>query len=189
ISLRNAAERTNSQIVLIIDQLEEVFTLCPDQNERELYAAGLAMAAHTAEDPVRIIFTLRDDFLVRTRELPILGERLTLGLEMLPTPGLDNLVKILVEPARRAGYEFEDQQLPVEMAKAVAGRQGTLPLLAFSAAKLWEMRDRQFRQLRRKDYEKMGGVGGALAGHAEEMIKQMPQQEQRFVREVFRRLV
>src|SRR5262249_175500 len=75
------------------------------------------------------------------------------------------------------------------MAKAVAGRQGTLPLLAFSAAKLWEMRDRQFRQLRRKDYEKMGGVGGALAGHAEEMIKQMPQQEQGFVREVFRRLV
>ena len=41
-------------------------------------------------------------------------------------------------PARRRGYEFDDAELPREIARAIAGRSGALPLLAFATAGLWE---------------------------------------------------
>jgi hypothetical protein len=71
---------------------------------------------------VRVIVTLRDDFLVRAKELLGLRERLTQGLEILTAPAREELVRILVEPARCAGYEFEDRELPIEMTEAVEGR-------------------------------------------------------------------
>jgi hypothetical protein len=187
--LRVTAKASSSNLVLIVDQFEELFTLCLNDEERRLYAEGLARAARSAEDPVRVILTLRDDFLMRTKELPGLCDRLTQGLELLTTPSSDDLMRIITEPARRAGYEFDDRNLPREIAQALSGRPGTLPLLAFTAAKLWDERDRQFKQVRRKTYEAMGGVGGALAQHAESIIAEMTQEELQMVRDAFRHLV
>lgn len=188
-ALRAATEIQNCAIVLIIDQFEELFTLCQDQQERELFALALSQAARSEEDSVRVVLTVRDDFLLKVKELSLLGARIVAGLELLATPGKEDLIRILVEPAHRAGYHFEDKQMPIEMVDSVAGRPGALPLLAFTAAKLWELRDRQFKQLRRKTYQVLGGVGGALASHAEEMMQQMTQHEQKLVRDTFRRLV
>src|ERR1041385_9181465 len=62
-------------------------------------------------------------------------------------------------------------------------------LLSFTASKLWELRDRHFKQLPRKAYDAMGGVGGALAKHAEDTMTQFTAEEQKLVREAFRHLV
>ncbi|MBN8723903.1 MAG: SUMF1/EgtB/PvdO family nonheme iron enzyme [Acidobacteria bacterium] len=188
-ALRASSDIYDKAIVLVIDQFEELFTLCQDQTERELFALALSNAARSEEESIRVILTVRDDFLLKVKELPAIGERVTAGLELLSTPGKDDLIRILVEPARRAGYVFEDKQMPLEMVESVIGRPGALPLLAFTAAKLWELRDRQFKQLRRKTYDALGGVGGALASHAEEMMKDMTQHEQKLVRAAFQRLV
>ena len=59
------------------------------------------------------------------------------------------------------------------MVEAVAGAPGALALLSFTASKLWELRDRRFRQLGRKAYRSLGGVGGALAQHAEATLAAM----------------
>lgn len=187
--LRQAAAAWGRSVLLVVDQFEELFTLCQDAGERQLYAQALAAAVRTPEEPVRVIITLRDDFLMRAQQLPALGERLAQGLQLLATPAANDLVQILTEPARCAGYEFEDSALPREIVAAIAEQTGALPLLAFTAAKLWDLRDRQFQQLRRGSYEAMGGVGGALAQHAEEMMARMSLNEQRLVRELFRRLV
>jgi WD40 repeat protein len=64
-----------------------------------------------------------------------------------------------------------------------------LALLSFTASKLWELRDRRFRQLSRKAYVSLGGVGGALAQHAEATLTALPSEERRLVREVFRHAV
>lgn len=189
ISLRAAAKTKGKQLLLVVDQFEETFTLCLDQAERERYSRALAHAARSDEDAIRVVLTLRDDFLVRTKELPGLRNKLDQAFTLLTTPVREDLVRILTEPARRSGYEFEDQELPKEMAAAVSGRPGALPLLAFTTAKLWELRDRQFRQIRRKTYESMGGVGGALVQHAEEMLAQLTRAEQQLVRGAFRHLV
>jgi WD40 repeat protein/serine/threonine protein kinase len=188
-ALRAAAEHSGCGIVLVVDQFEELFTLCMDRNERGLYSEGLARAARSVEDSVRVVLTLRDDFLVRAEKLPGMRDRLSQGLQLLLTPEPEDLMRILVEPARLAGYEFEDRELPCEIVGAVADRAGALPLLAFTASRLWELRDRQFKQLRSRAYETMGGVGGALAQHAESVMQGMTAEEQRLVREAFRHLV
>jgi WD40 repeat protein/tRNA A-37 threonylcarbamoyl transferase component Bud32 len=176
-------------LVLIVDQLEEMFTLCTSEAERTAFAAALTGAARSAEFPVRVVMTLRDDFLIRAEGQAALRARLAPSMQLVTTPPVEQLERILVEPARRAGYEFEDHALPTEMAAEVAGQAGALPLLSFTAAKLWELRDRHFKQLGRKAYRAMGGVGGALAQHAEAMLARLRPDEQRLVRAAFRHLV
>ena len=178
-----------SVVVLVVDQLEELFTLCDDPEERELYAQALARAARTADDPIRVVLTLRDDFLLRAEALAGFRARLGQGLQLLATPAPADLRRILTEPLARVGYEFDDAKLPDEIVEAVASRAGALPLLSFTASKLWELRDRRFRQVSRKAYRSLGGVAGALAQHAEATLTAMPAAEQRLVREVFRHAV
>ncbi len=187
--LRQFAREQKKKFLLVVDQFEEILTLCLDKQEQHLYVEAIVLAARSEEDPVRVVLTMRDDFLVRAKELTALKDRLSQGLEILTTPASAELLKILTEPARRAGYEFEDQDLPIEIVNALAEQTSALPLLAFTAVKLWEQRDIQFKQLRRRTYELMGGVGGALARHAESTIQQMTHQEEALVKEAFRHLV
>ncbi len=186
--LRNDAA-THGPIVLVVDQLEEIFTLCQDESERRLFAEAVAAAARDADDRVRVIFTLRDDFLVRTEQVPALRNRIGQGLQLLTVPVAEDLKRILVEPARRSGYQFEDEQLPAEMVAEVADQPGALALISFTAQKLWELRDRHFKQLTRVAYKTLGGVGGALAQHAEQTLDAMPSEERALTREAFRHLV
>src|SRR5258706_176352 len=80
--------------------------------------AELLAAAHDA-DRVRVVLTLRDDFLMRLQRLPGLGARLTTGIHLLGTPSRADLRRILLEPARRVGYDYEDVALVDEMVAAV----------------------------------------------------------------------
>ncbi len=187
--VRSWAQSRRTTVVLIVDQLEEIFTLCGDPGERELFAEALARAARSPDDPVRIVLTMRDDFLLRADAVPAFRTRLTHGLQLLATPAPPDLRRILVEPLRRAGYQLDDPGLPDEIVEAVASRAGALPLLAFTAARLWELRDRRFRQIGYKAYRSLGGVAGALSQHAEATLLAMPPEEQRLVREVFRHAV
>ena len=78
-----------------------------------------------------------------------------------------------MQPATKCGYPFEDDELVDEMLAEVAGERGALPLLAFAVARLWEKRDRDTGLLTRQAYEDIGGVGGALARHAESTIERI----------------
>jgi WD40 repeat protein/serine/threonine protein kinase len=176
-------------LVIIVDQLEELFTLCLDGAERLRFAAVLDALSATLEAPLRVICTVRDDFLMRVEALPALGRRLSAAVFLLGNPSLDDLVRTIVLPARRVGYELSDGELAHEMAAAVEGRPGALALLSFTASRLWELRDRRFRQLTRAAYDGMGGVGGALGQHAEATLASLPADDQRLVRDAFRRLV
>ena len=189
VALRNSAEARGATLVLFVDQLEELFTLCQDPAERVRYAELLARAARSPDDPVRVVATVRDDFLLRLESLPALRERLGPGLHLLTTPAEPELRRILVEPLRRAGYEFDDPALPDRMVADVAGRPGALALLSFTASRLWELRDRRFHHVTARAYESLGGVAGALAKHAEDTLVAMHPEQQRLVREVFRHAV
>jgi len=173
--------------LVVVDQLEELFTLGADAAARAAFAEALAAVAD-GEGPMRVVCTLRDDFLVRAGALPGLGPRLARAVHLLGTPGPDELLRIVREPARLAGYELDDG-LADEMVRDVAGRPAALALLSFTAARLWDARDVAARRLRRTAYVEMGGVGGALGRHAEATLARLPERDRRLVREAFRHLV
>ena len=107
---------------------------------------------------------------------------------VLTTPGSDALKSILVRPLFQAGYEFDDPKLADEMIAAV-DNAASLPLLQFAARSLWERRDQVARQLRRKDYDAMGGVEGALARHADGVLHGLSHDELMAARAMLLRLV
>jgi WD40 repeat protein/serine/threonine protein kinase len=175
--------------LLVVDQLEELFTQGAPAGEREAFARALASAARSAVDPVRVVVTVRDDYLGRVQELAPLRELVASGVQLLSSLPAEQLERAIVEPARRAGYALDPPELAAQMVAEVAGRSAALPLLAFAAARLWELRDVGFRLLRASAYAAMGGVTGALVRHADATIDAMPASDQRIARELFRRLV
>ena len=183
------ARARDETLVLLVDQFVETFTLARDARERAVFCAWLAGVAASAQAPVRVVLTLRDDFLAKAQQEGAFEGRLEQTLVLLATPGPAALRRILVEPARRAGFTFESEELVGEMVRAVEGRPGALALLSFAASKLWDQRDIDSKDLRVGAYEAMGGVTGALAQHGEWVLEQMTPKQRTLVRDAFRRLV
>ncbi|MBD3222328.1 protein kinase [bacterium] len=171
--------------LIVLDQFEELFTLNPPEVQTS-FADLLGRLAD--ETDTRILLGMRDDFLVRCHELaslrPIFEDLTVLG----PLRG-EELRRALHQPARRCGYGIEDASLLEEMLATVAEERSALPLLAFTMSRLWDRRDRERRLLTRDAYEGVGGVEGALAQHAEEVLAGIGTARQGIVRELFRNLV
>ncbi len=180
---------TGESLLLVVDQFEELVTLCADAPTRQAFASALVTLADDPSGRFRVVCTLRDDFLIRVQQLGPLRERLSGSLQLLSTPAPDDLLRVLTEPTKRVGYQFDDPALPAKMVEHVAEYPGALALLSFTASQLWELRDRHLRQLRSQTYEALGGVGGALAHHAEATLAAMSEADAKLVREVFRHLV
>jgi hypothetical protein len=130
---------------------------------------------------------MRDDFLIRTQDHPSLRPIL-LDLTALLPLSEQGLRKAVVEPAKRFGFTFEDDDLVEEMVQAVEGERGALPLLAFAVARLWEERDKERKLLTRQAYGRLGGVTGALAQHAEATLERIGPEREPIVRELLRNL-
>ncbi|HMG23371.1 MAG TPA: serine/threonine-protein kinase, partial [Kofleriaceae bacterium] len=181
------AEIRDITLVVIVDQAEELFTMCGDAARRAEFAEALVLAS--ASPRVRVALALRDDFLCRVEQLPAWRGLLGRAIHVLGIPRRDDLERMLVVPARRRGFGFDDPALPREIVDQVADRPGALPLIAFTAAQLWEQRDRRFHRLTRSAYDRIGGVTGALVQHADAVVDRMSVPDRRQVRLVFRRLI
>ncbi len=185
LSLAAQWRRGHEQALVIVDQFEELFTLNPDAVQR-----GFAelLGRLVLEADVHVIVALRDDFLLRCQVHEPLRAVFS-ELTPLGPPTGQALRRALVQPALRAGYRFEDERLVDDMLSEVAEERGSLPLLAFAAAGLWERRDRGRGLLTRGGYEEIGGVGGALAQHAEATLERIGGVRLPLVRELFHHLV
>lgn len=176
-------------LMLIVDQFEELVTQCLDEARRAAFAAAIVALSEDAAAKGTVIVTLRDDFLLRVAQITTLRDRLATSLHLVTTPNEEDLRRILTEPARRFGYAFEDEDLVAQIAQEVSQQSAALALLSFTASQLWQFRDKHFHRMTRAAYQTLGGVGGALAHHAESILSSLNEQEGRIVREVFRHLV
>ena len=177
--------RKHDHALLIIDQFEELFTLNPP--EIQITTAEL-LNALVLEADIVVLLSMRDDYLFRCHQHEPLRPALA-DLTMLGPPEGAPLRRALTQPALQCGYRFEDDELVDEMLTEVEGERGALPLLAFAAARLWEKRNRDTGLLTRQAYQDIGGVGGALARHAEATIDHIGSERIPIVRELFRNLV
>jgi WD40 repeat protein len=169
---------------LFVDQFEELFTQCAA--EEQIRFADL-LARLPLEAGICVLLSMRDDFLLHCHHFPALSPLFS-NLTPIEAPAGSTLRRALVRPALSCGYHFESDSLVDEMLAEVQGGRGALPLLAFAAASLWERRDRQSGQLTRDAYERIGGVGGALAQHAEDTLESIAPDRRALVREIFRNL-
>jgi hypothetical protein len=187
--LRGRARQRGGSILLFVDQLEELYTLVPDANERRKFTAALSAVADDTAAPVRVVVSMRSDFLDRIAEDPRFMEELSRGLVFLPPPDRDGLREALVAPVEMVGHRFESPAMVDDMLDALEGTPGALPLLQFACAKLWDARDRKGRLLTVASYDAIGGISGALATHADVVVAAMDPAAQRLTQKVFRRLV
>ena len=186
--LRARARRMRSQILLFVDQHEELYTLVHDAGERLAFTACLVGAADDPAGPLRVAVAMRSDFLDRAAEDRRFVEELARGLVFLQPPDRAGLEEALVQPLDMLGYGFEPGVV-ASMLDTLGATPGPLPLLQFTAAKLWEHRDRARQVLTRESYLAMGGVAGALATHADEVLARFAAPDQKVVRAIFLRLV
>ncbi|MBP6630590.1 MAG: protein kinase [Kofleriaceae bacterium] len=184
--LRAIGERSERGALVVIDQLEEVATLSADGAECERFARALAAAADGASAPVRVVGTLRDDFAGVLESID--GWRGQVEVFVLATPSAEALRRILIEPARRAAVAIEPAVVD-DIVAQVVGRAAALPLLSFTAARLWATRDVRARVMTHKAYQELGGVAGALARYADEVYANLGRPQQEAARQLFARLV
>ena len=173
------------EVLVVVDQFEELFTLNPPDVQAR-FAALLSRLALEAD--AHVVLSMRDDFLLRCQAHEALRPVFE-GLVPLGPPSGDALRRALVEPALKCGYRFEDEALVTEMLEAVEGERGALPLLAFAAASLWRNRDSEAGLLTRAAHDAVGGVSGALTRHAEATLDGLGPDRLPLVRELFRNLV
>jgi hypothetical protein len=187
--LRARATSKLRRIVVFVDQLEELYTLGAPLDERAAFLACLAAVADDATSPLRVILSMRSDFLDRLTEDRRLGAEVTRGLVLLSPMDPGGMRQALLRPVEASEYRFESPALVDRMVEALAATPGALPLLQFTAARLWEQRDTGRRVLTEASYERLGGVAGALATHADAVLAGMSSARQILARTVLERLV
>jgi serine/threonine protein kinase/formylglycine-generating enzyme required for sulfatase activity len=173
-------------LLVFVDQLEELVTLA-EPEEAERFAQALEALASSGPR-LRVLATARGDFLARLARLPGLGEHLSGGLYLLPHLSEAGLREAIVAPARAQGFAFESEAL-VDTLVAAGHAEGSLPLLQFALAELWERRDRERRVIPAEALVALGGVEGALARHADGVLAGLRPEQRVAARRVLLRLV
>jgi signal transduction histidine kinase len=191
--LRPVIERLSGseRLLLVVDQFEEVFTVCPKEKEEERrrFIELLTQLAEIPSSRLAIVTTMRADFL----EPCLSYESLTRLIQdeavyMPPLVGAD-LGQAITKPAKLQGYGFDEGLLAAILQHVVGQEKGCLPLLQFALTELWERRDRLTYQLTLAQYNQQGGVIGALNRYAEQMYQSVSEQKRDWIKRIFLKLV
>jgi eukaryotic-like serine/threonine-protein kinase len=185
--LRSYARKSERKVLLFIDQFEETFTIA-DPAERASYLACLLGIADDASSPLRLVISIRSDFLDRMGEDPTMRERMSTTLMFMQPLGVNGLRDALERPVALVGYNYQGDIVD-NMISSLANTAGALPLLQFCAEQLWNRRDIKARVLTAQSYHDIGGIEGALAQHAEGLVRELPSDSQKWLRSVLSRLV
>jgi energy-coupling factor transporter ATP-binding protein EcfA2 len=184
---------------LLVDQFEEVFTLCRDADERQRFIANLLHAATVEGGPLAVIPTMRADFYGRCAFHRDLAQQLEAHQALVRPMSEEELRGAIERPARIRGVSFEEG-LVDQLVEGVLGEEGALPLLQHALLELWTRRDEERRLITARAYVAMGGVRGAIAHRAELVYnrvteggqvteKDRPEEQQEGIRRIVLRLV
>ncbi|HJZ49835.1 MAG TPA: protein kinase, partial [Roseiflexaceae bacterium] len=174
------------ELVLLIDQFEELFTLIAEERLRAHVLESLLAALRAPGSRLRVVVTLRADFYDRPLQYAELGQLMRQRTELvLPLSG-EELERAIVAPARRAGVAVEPA-LAAALVEDVSSQPGALPLLQYALTDLFERR--RGRTLTQAAYRARGGLLGALARRADEIYQALPPERQELARQLFLRLI
>jgi WD40 repeat protein len=173
-----------SRFVLIADQFEEVYSLCPEQ-DRQGFLDGLLHAVKAA--PVfTLVLTLRADFYGYTLSYRPLSDALQGAVYNLGPMSREELRSAIEQPAARMQVKLEPG-LTDKLIQATWESAGHLPLLEFALSQLWS--NQREGWLTHQAYDAIGGVEAALANHADAVYAQLNQGDRQRVQCIFIQLV
>jgi hypothetical protein len=177
----------SAHLVILIDQFEEVYSLCKDANERSIFIDNLIAAASSPEAKVSVVITMRLDFVGETQRHPLLNQ--IIGSDqsvILPVMTPQELHRAIAEPAKQAGHPL-DEVIVDRLIEQTERREGALPLLQFALTRIWEGLGQG--KSATETLRAIGGVGGALAGEAQRIYDSLNDKEKDTARRVFVGLV
>lgn len=178
-------------LLIVVDQFEELFTQvtgAPEEvhQQRRQFIANLVDAVHTSAGQVRVVLTLRADFVRHCLEFPDLRVLLEPNQQLLGPMGEDALREAIVKPAQAVGAMFE-KGLVARLVDDMRDQLAALPLLQFALAQLWQRRHGVW--LTHAAYEDIGGVSGVIDQRAEEVYTKLNESQKHVARNLFVRLV
>ncbi len=175
-----------SELLLIIDQFEELFTLVSDRDVTGRFLASLVAAVTDPRSPLRVVVTLRADFYDRPLLYPAFGELMQARTEIVLPLVADELVRVIERPAAQVGVGVRPE-LVAALVADVNEQPGALPLLQYTLSELFE--GRADGRLTLDAYRQLGGIGGALAQRADAVYDALDDAGQTAARALFSRLV
>ena len=182
-------ELSDKPVILYIDQFEEVFTLVNDENERRRFIDLLSTTVTQPNATVYVLLSMRADFYDRPLQFTPFGKLIETHHVAITPMTLADLYDVILKPAALPDVQLAfDDGLVTEMVFAVRQESAALPLLQFTLDQLFERR--AGRTLTLAAYQAMGGIQGALAGHAEATYAALPSETHRaLARTLFLRLI
>jgi formylglycine-generating enzyme required for sulfatase activity len=191
ISLRDLVDEVltrqmgTDRLLLVVDQWEELYSLCQQESIRRRFIDLLLEASETS--PLSVVLTLRGDFYNRLLEHRPLMDRIdNLAIVNVPAMNRDELRKVIEKPAERVALSFESGLID-RILNDVEKQPGSLPLLEFALKEMWD--GRHGSQLKHDAYEAMGRVEGAVARRAELIYGNLKPAQQDLARRIFVQLV
>ncbi len=185
VMLRNGAfslPATQQPLLVVVDQAEELFTLCTDAETRKSFLDLLI----TPQAGRVVLLAMRGDFIGQALAHRSLTDAMQQGGLVLGPMNGEELQQAIEEPARERGVTFE-AGLVERLRDDVRDEPGNLPLLQFALTLLWEQR--RNGSLTHVAYEAIGGVAGALTAYAEQVFTGLDATDQTRARSLFLRLV
>ena len=191
-----AGQGADDQLVLVVDQFEEVFTSCADDEERRVFIAALCAAA-TGPAGALVVLGLRADFYAQVLRYPQLVAAVQAGQLAVGPMNEAELREAIVEPARKAKADIEEGLVEL-LLREVAPRSrsrvgeaahdaGVLPLLSHALYATWH--HGQGRRLTIAGYRDVGGIDGAVATSASKVYDELAEHQQELARRLFLNLV
>ena len=183
---RKLGSDLNTRLLLVVDQFEELFSLCHSKSEGTSFISNLLTAASEPDGPVVIVITLRADFYAYCAKYRLLREALAENQEYIGAMDQDELRRAIQEPAERGRWEFESGLVDV-LLHDVGQEPGALPLLSHALLETWQRR--RGRTMTLGGYASSGGVHGAIAETAQAVFTdQFTSEQQSIARRIFLRL-
>ncbi len=167
--------------ILVVDQFEEVFTLCEDKADRVEFIEKLLNFA----DRRKVVITMRADFLGECTFYPELRKRIETRQKLVGPMEPAELITAMKMQADRGGLRFE-AGLSHAILNDVQGEPGVMPLLQYALQELWKRR--RGRWLCDEEYQAIGGVQKAIAKTADDFYNSLSVAEQEQVQNIFLRL-
>ncbi|MFH8403817.1 hypothetical protein ACH4FX_03450 [Streptomyces sp. NPDC018019] len=185
--LRQIAVLTSddAEVVVVVDQFEEVFTVCGSERERTAFVTALVTAAQAPNSRCRVVLGVRADFYPHCTQHAQLVEALRDAQVTLGPMTSCELHRAIVQPAVRAGCRVEGALLAALTAQ-VHGQVGMLPLLSHALLETW--RRRQGTTLTLAGFHAVGGLDGALSQSAEAFYTALTDRQQGLARHLFLRM-